>query len=270
MDKKLYAPDIIKLKGVRKFSMVTAYDYTSALLVSMSDIDIILVGDSLGMVMLGHENTLNVTVDEMLIFLKAVKKGAPNKMIVADMPFLSYQIDIKDAIENAGKLIKAGADAVKIEGFEFPIPEITKRLSSMGIPVMSHLGLTPQHVLKFGGFKVQGNTKEDADKIIGASKELEEQGAFCVLLEAVPEEISEMVTKELQIPTIGIGAGRFVDGQVLVWQDLLGINPNRVPKFVRKYANIKDIIIDSLNRYHLDILNSTFPSYEEAHHLKRV
>jgi 3-methyl-2-oxobutanoate hydroxymethyltransferase len=270
MDKKLYAPDITKLKGVRKFSMVTAYDYTSALLVSMTEIDAILVGDSLAMVMLGHENTLNVTVEEMLIFLKAVKKGAPNKMIVADMPFLSYQIDIKDAIKNAGKLIKAGADAVKIEGFEYPIPEVTERLSSIGIPVMSHIGLTPQQVLKFGGFKIQANTKEEADKIVSASKKLEECGAFCVLLEAIPEEISEVITKELRVPTIGIGAGRFVDGQVLVWQDLLGINPNKVPKFVRKYANIKDTIIESLNRYHFDVINSTFPSFEEAYHLKRV
>lgn len=246
----------------KKLSMLTAYDYSIAKIMDECDINGILIGDSLGMVIKGEENTLSVTIDEIIYHTKAVKNGA-NALIVSDMPFLSYHVSIEDAVKNAGRLIKeGGAHAVKLEGGSNVIKQIESIVNAQ-IPVMGHLGLTPQSVNSFGGFKVQGNTSETARQLIEDAKLIEKAGAFSIVLEGVPTKIADMVTNSISIPTIGIGAGINCDGQILVYQDMLGVFGDFVPKFVKQYANIGDIMKDSIKNYILEVNTGAFP--QEKH-----
>ncbi|AXU27539.1 TPA: 3-methyl-2-oxobutanoate hydroxymethyltransferase [Clostridioides difficile] len=247
----------------KKLSMLTAYDYSIAKIMDECDINGILIGDSLGMVIKGEENTLSVTIDEIIYHTKAVKNGVKNALIVSDMPFLSYHVSIEDAVKNAGRLIKeGGAHAVKLEGGSNVIKQIESIVNAQ-IPVMGHLGLTPQSVNSFGGFKVQGNNSETARQLIEDAKLIEKAGAFSIVLEGVPTKIAEMVTNSISIPTIGIGAGINCDGQILVYQDMLGMFGDFVPKFVKQYANIGAIMKDSINNYILEVKTGAFP--QEKH-----
>ncbi len=249
-----------------KLSMVTAYDYSMAKLVDEGGIDGILVGDSLGMVTLGYENTLAVTIDDMIHHTKAVSRGANNALVVADMPFLSYHISIEESIKNAGRLIKEGnAHAVKLEGGRDVIDKIEGIVKAQ-IPVMGHIGLTPQSINMFGGFKVQGKTIEQIQNLIDDAKCLEEAGVFAIVLECIPEKISKIITESVSIPTIGIGAGKYCDGQILVINDMLGMYSDFTPKFVKQYKNLKEDINEAINNYIKDIKTGVFP--EEKHSFK--
>ena len=246
-----------------KISMLTAYDYTTAKLLDEAGVDSILVGDSLGMVILGYENTLQVTVDDMVHHTKAVARAAKRAFVIADMPFLSYHISIEKTIENAGRLIQeANAQAVKLEGGSEIIDKV-EALVKAQIPVIGHLGLTPQSVNVMGGFKVQGKNHHQAQKILADAKQLQEAGVFAIVLECVPEKLAKLVSEELDIPTIGIGAGKYCDGQVLVTQDMLGLYSDFTPKFVKKYVNMGEQIIEAVDRYKGDIQKGLFP--EEKH-----
>lgn len=242
-----------------KITMLTAYDYPLAKLVDESEIDIILVGDSLGMVFSGYENTLPVTMEEMLYHTKAVCRGVTNALVVADMPFMSYQISVEEAVRNAGMFIKEGrATAVKLEGgvaFQNEIRAIVRA----GIPVMGHVGLTPQSVHEMGGYKVQGKTPKAAQKVIEDAKAVEEAGAFSVVLECVPADLAKEISSKLKIPTIGIGAGPDCDGQVLVIHDLIGLFERFLPKFVKRYANIADDIRKAVTNFKDEVVNGHFP-----------
>lgn len=244
--------------------MVTVYDYTTAKIVNETMVNTILVGDSVAMVMHGFESTISATVDMMVTHTSAVKRGAPDKFIVGDMPFLSYRKGLSFAMETVEKLMQAGANAIKLEGVRGH-EEIIKHIIQSGVPVIGHLGLTPQSIHSLSGYKVQGKDPNSYDQILEDSKKLEELGASAVVLECVPECLGDEVTKLLKIPTIGIGAGKHVDGQVLVMQDLLGMNEDFYPKFVRKYMDGFDQTVDALNHYHLDVLNSEFPSQRESY-----
>ena len=249
-----------------KLSMVTAYDYSMAKLVDEGGIDGILVGDSLGMVTLGYENTLAVTIDDMIHHTKAVSRGANNALVVADMPFLSYHISIEESIKNAGRLIKEGnAHAVKLEGGRDVIDKVEGIVKAQ-IPVMGHIGLTPQSINMFGGFKVQGKTIEQIQNLIDDAKCLEEAGVFAIVLECIPEKISKIITESVSIPTIGIGAGKYCDGQILVINDMLGMYSDFTPKFVKQYKNLKEDINEAINNYIKDIKTGAFP--EEKHSFK--
>jgi len=250
----------------KKLSMLTAYDYSMAKIIDASGINGILIGDSLGMVIKGDEDTLAVTVDEIIYHTKAVKKGAKNALIVSDMPFLSYHASIEQAVLNAGRIIKeGGANAVKIEGGSNFIPQI-KAIVDAQIPVMGHLGLTPQSVNAFGGFKVQGKNELAAKKLIEDAVLLEKAGAFSITLEGIPEKVAELITNSVSIPTIGIGAGKNCDGQVLVYQDMLGMFNDFVPKFVKQYANIGTVMREAISSYVKEVQDGTFP--EEKHTFK--
>lgn len=251
----------------KKISMVTSYDYSTAKAAQEADIDMILVGDSLGMVMLGYENTINVTIDEMEIFTKAVSKGANESFVVSDMPFLSCGVNVSETVKNAGILIKAGAQAVKIEGANDEILKEIKTLTDNGIAVMGHLGFTPQYINAFGGFKVQSKTYDKTIKMLEDAKKLEEAGVFAIVLEMVPQESAKYVTQNINIPTIGIGAGVDCSGQVLVIDDMLGRYSNFTPKFAKKYANIYEIMVKSINDYKNDVLNKNFPSENHCFYL---
>ncbi|MDR1135101.1 MAG: 3-methyl-2-oxobutanoate hydroxymethyltransferase [Clostridiales Family XIII bacterium] len=247
-----------------KITMLTVYDYSTAKLMDSCGIDAVLVGDSLGMVMLGYENTLPVTMDEMLHHVKAVARGCENAMVVADMPFMSYQASVTDAVINAGRLIKeTGASTVKLEGGRAVCPQI-KAITEASIPVMGHLGLTPQSINALGGFKVQGKDKSKAEQLISDALLLEESGAFAVVLECVPAELSALITKLLTIPTIGIGAGNACDGQVLVYQDMLSIYPGMRPKFVKQYCDIGSMMKDAFNSYIEETRSGAFPAAEHS------
>jgi 3-methyl-2-oxobutanoate hydroxymethyltransferase len=247
-------------KNQSPISMVTCYDYTFASLINQTEIECLLVGDSLGMVVQGHPSTLPVSLDEMIYHTKAVKRGAPDKFIIADLPFLSYQTSLQDGIFSAGRLIKeTNADAVKLEGADPLSLSLVKRLTEIGIPVMGHLGLTPQSYQTLGGYKVQGKTPQTAEMIFKSSLALEEAGAFSIVLEMIPEELGTSISKKIHIPTIGIGAGRSTDGQVLVIYDLLGMNPEFTPKFLKKFAEIGKIIQSSVQMYHSEVLGKNFP-----------
>ena len=223
----------------RRFAVLTAYDFLSARILDEAGIPILLVGDSLGMVMLGHPTTLPVTLDDMLVHAKAVSRGARQALLVGDMPFMSYQVSTEQAIASAGRFIQeAGMHAVKLEGGGASVIDITKRLTEIGIPVMGHLGLTPQSVHTMGGFKVQGKTEAQAARILADAKGLQEAGAFSIVLEGVPSKLAATITHALRIPTIGIGAGPGTDGQVLVLHDMLGLTSGKAPKFVKRYANL--------------------------------
>jgi 3-methyl-2-oxobutanoate hydroxymethyltransferase len=247
-----------------KISMVTAYDYSTARLVDESGIDSILVGDSLGMVMLGYPDTLSVTMEDMIHHCSAVVRGAKNALVICDMPFMSYQTSVYDAVKNAGRLIKEGkAAAVKLEGgAEFA--EHIKAIVNASIPVCGHLGMTPQSVNAFGGFKVQGKTVEAAKKLITDALALEEAGVFAIVLECVPAELAEYISKLLSIPTIGIGAGVGCDGQVLVYQDLTGIFNDFTPKFVKCYLNAGEMIRNAFVDYNYEVKHGKFPTAEHS------
>lgn len=247
-----------------KISMVTAYDYSTARLVDESGIDSILVGDSLGMVMLGYPDTLSVTMEDMIHHCSAVVRGAKNALVICDMPFMSYQTSVYDAVKNAGRLIKEGrAAAVKLEGgVEFA--EHIKAIVNASIPVCGHLGMTPQSVNAFGGFKVQGKTVEAAKKLITDALALEEAGVFAIVLECVPAELAEYISKLLAIPTIGIGAGVGCDGQVLVYQDLTGIFNDFTPKFVKRYLNAGEMIRNAFVDYNYEVKHGKFPTAEHS------
>lgn len=248
----------------KKITMLTAYDYSMAKLMDEAGINSILVGDSLGMVMLGYEDTLPVTMEDMIHHTKAVATGVKNALVVADMPFMSYQTSVYDAVVNAGRLIKEGrAHAVKLEGGEQVCKQI-KAIVDSSIPVMAHIGLTPQSVNAFGGFKVQGKDVEGAKKIIDAAKSVEQAGAFAVVLECIPEKLAEIITKSISIPTIGIGAGGGCDGQVLVYQDMLGMFSDLTPKFVKRYADIGSQMKEAFLNYIDDVQRGNFPGPEHS------
>lgn len=242
-----------------KLTMLTAYDYSTARLFDEAGINSILVGDSLGNVILGYEDTLSVTMEDMIHHSAAVARGAKNALVVCDMPFMSYQASVYDAVTNAGRLMKEGrANAVKLEGGEEVCPQI-KAITECGIPVVAHLGLTPQSINAFGGYKVQGRDLEAAKKLIDDAVAVEKAGAFALVLECVPTEIATKITEKLTIPTIGIGAGNGCDGQVLVYQDMLGMFSDYTPKFVKQYANVGTIIKDAVTNYINEVNSGAFP-----------
>ncbi|MCM8710268.1 3-methyl-2-oxobutanoate hydroxymethyltransferase [Clostridium sp. SYSU_GA19001] len=246
----------------KKLTMLTAYDYSMAKLIDEAGVNAILVGDSLGMVCLGYEDTLSVTMEDMIHHTKAVSRGVKNALIVADMPFMSYQTSVYDAVFNAGRLIKEGrAHAVKLEGGA-QVAEQIRAIVNCSIPVMGHLGLTPQSINTFGGFKVQGRDADAAKKLIEDAKIIEAAGAFAIVLECIPAKLSEIITSEISIPTIGIGAGKYCDGQILVYQDMLGMFSDFKPKFVKQYADTDSIIKNAIKNYISEVQKSIFPSEE--------
>jgi 3-methyl-2-oxobutanoate hydroxymethyltransferase len=260
--------DFLKMKTNEKIAMLTAYDYPSAKQAEEANVDIILVGDSLGMVVLGYDSTIPVTINDMVHHAKAVKRGAKNTFIVVDMPFLSYHTSIKDTLINAGRIIQeSGAHAVKLEGADEVLEHI-KVLTRAGIPVVAHLGLTPQSVNVLGGYKVQGKDANAALKLIEDAKKCEEAGAFAIVLECVPKQLAKEITKSITIPTIGIGAGSEVDGQVLVYHDIIGYGVDRVPKFVKQYENIHSHIVEGIQAYVDDVKSAAFPEDQHSFSMK--
>lgn len=252
-----------KAKG-EKISMLTAYDYSTAKLMDEAGINGILVGDSLGMVMLGYEDTLPVTMEDMIHHTAAVCRGAKNTLVVGDMPFMSYQVSVEEAVYNAGRLMKEGrCQAVKLEGGASVCPHI-RAITNASIPVMAHIGLTPQSINAFGGFKVQGKSEEAAKKLLEDAKAVEEAGAFAVVLECVPAKLAELISKSISIPTIGIGAGAGCDGQILVYQDMLGLFSDFTPKFVKKYANVGEMMTQAFRDYIADVQEGSFPAPEHT------
>ena len=252
-----------KAKG-EKITMLTAYDYSMAKIMDNSGINGILVGDSVGMVCLGYEDTISVTMEDMIHHTKAVSKGAQNALIVADMPFMSYQTSVYDAVFNAGRLMKEGrAQAVKLEG-GIDMCDRIEAITKASIPVMAHIGLTPQSVNSLGGFKVQGKSEEAAKELIEAAKAVENAGAFAIVLECVPVKLAEIISKEISIPTIGIGAGANCDGQILVYQDMLGMFSDFTPKFVKKYVDLGSIMTEAFKNYIEEVNNGVFPAAEHG------
>lgn len=251
-------------KGHEKLSMLTAYDFGTAKLVDEAGINGILVGDSLGMVMLGYEDTLEVTMEDMIHHSKAVSRGAKNALIVTDMPFMSYQTSVYDAVVNAGRLIKEGkAQAVKLEG-GLEIVDKVEAIVKASIPVMGHIGLTPQSINQIGGFKVQGKSEESGRILIESAKALEKAGAFAIVLECVPSKLSKLITESINIPTIGIGAGNDCDGQILVYQDMLGMFSGFKPKFVKRYSDIGEEMKKSFIEYDKEVKDKVFPGEEHG------
>lgn len=258
MKKSLY--DLLSRKGGAPLSMLTAYDYHTACTIDEAGIDMILVGDSLGNVMLGYDNTLAVTVEDMIHHGKAVCRGAKNTFVVVDMPFMSYQTSVSDAVRNAGRIMKeTNCQAVKLEGGAVYADRI-KAIVEAGIPVVAHIGLTPQSVNMLGGYKVQGKTVEAAQHLIDDAKAVAEAGAFAITLECVPAALAKKVTESVPALTIGIGAGNGCDGQVLVYQDMLGYTDGFTPKFVKKYANLHEVMLEAFKQYKAECENRTFPT----------
>lgn len=251
-------------KNGEKLTMLTAYDYTTAKLLDESGVDSILVGDSLGMVVLGYDDTLSVTMEDMIHHCAAVARGAKNALVITDMPFMSYQTSVYDAVVNAGRLVKeGGAQAVKLEGgIEFC--EHIKAIVKASIPVCAHIGLTPQSVNAFGGFKVQGKGKEEAQRLLDEARAVEEAGAFAVVLECVPAKLAKKISESISIPTIGIGAGAGCDGQVLVYQDMLAMYSDFKPKFVKQYAQVGSVMKDAFRQYIDEVKSGAFPSEEHT------
>ncbi|MDR3253817.1 MAG: 3-methyl-2-oxobutanoate hydroxymethyltransferase [Endomicrobium sp.] len=265
MNKKTVLTILNKKQIGEKITMLTCYDYVTARLISSQDIDVLLVGDSLGNVKLGYENTLPVTVDDMIYHTKSVKRGNEGALLVTDMPFMSYEITVESAVWNAARIIKeSGAEAVKVEG-GIEIIDKVKAIVNAKVPVVGHLGLTPQAINKFGGFKVQGRTEEAHRKMISDAVALERAGVFAIVLEAVPEQLAKEITECLKIPTIGIGAGRYCDGQVLVIDDMLGLFTDFTPKFVKKYASIGEVIKTAVNNYINEVKEGKFPQEENIY-----
>ena len=253
-----------KKRESKKITMLTAYDYPFARIVDEAGIDAILVGDSLGMVVQGLDNTLPVTMDEMIYHTKMVTRAVKNSMVIGDMPFMSYQTGIEDAIRNAGRFIKeAGATAVKMEGGS-EIAGHVRAMTKADIPVMAHIGLTPQSIHRMGGYKVQGKSQESAEKLLEEARIAEDAGAFSLILEAIPLGLAKKITEELSIPTIGIGAGPYCDGQVLVLHDVIGMFERFVPKFVKRYANLKVEALKAVQSYRDEIENGIFPSADQS------
>jgi 3-methyl-2-oxobutanoate hydroxymethyltransferase len=253
----------MKLKK-EKIAMLTAYDYATAKLVDECGVPLILVGDSLGMVVLGYESTIPVTIDVMIHHTKAVTRGTKNALVIGDMPFMTYHTDSNDALRNAGRFLQeANAQAVKLEGGEI-VADKVRRIVDCGIPVMGHIGLTPQFIHQLGGYKVQGKTPEAARQLVNDALSLEQAGAFAVVLEMVPAELSKLITQKLSIPTIGIGAGPDCDGQVQVINDMLGLFTDFVPKHAKQYAQLAGIMRDAISAYHNEVKSSSFPTKEHS------
>jgi 3-methyl-2-oxobutanoate hydroxymethyltransferase len=266
-EKRLTAPDIAGFKGGQvPIVMVTAYDAPSARAVDAAGADVILVGDTLAMVVLGYDDTLQVSTDEMAHHVAAVARTKPHALVVGDMPWLSYHLDREETVRNAAKLVRAGAGAIKLEGGRKRLDAVAAILDAE-IPVMGHLGLTPQSIHAIGGFKVQGRRLEAARTIVDDAVALADAGCFAIVLECVPDGVARMVTDAVDVPTIGIGAGRHCDGQVLVYHDLLGIEDRMIPKFVRRYADVKGVSIDAVTRFVEDVREGRFPSSEETYHM---
>jgi 3-methyl-2-oxobutanoate hydroxymethyltransferase len=271
---KITVPDLLQRKSLAagsrstsaKITCLTAYDYATARLLDQAGVDVLLVGDSVGMVVLGYESTLPVSIEEMLHHTRAVRRGTRRALVVADMPYGSYHSDLSESLRNAMRFVKeAGAEAVKVEGGERRL-ELIVRLTEAEIPVMGHVGLTPQSVNALGGYRVQGKTVDAAEQLLRDARAVEAAGAFAVVLEALPRELAAQITRELRIPTIGIGAGPDCDGQILVIHDLLGLTFGRTPKFARQYANVGEIISKAARDYCEDVRGGTFPSDGESYH----
>jgi len=269
MGVKLTVADMIGMKGKgEKITMLTAYDAGFANLVEQAGIDMILVGDSLGMVVLGYDSTVPVTMDEMIHHAKAVRRGASNSLVIGDLPFMSYQISVEEAIANGGRFMKeAGCDGVKLEGGLEVCPQV-EGLSRAGIPVMGHIGLTPQTAGKLGGYKVQGKDLASARRMLREAKALEEAGAFAIVLECIPASLAQAISAEIAIPTIGIGAGGGCDGQVLVTHDLLGMFEKFIPSFVKTYVHLAPMIKEALDSYRQDVRDNAFPGPEHVFSMK--
>jgi len=258
-----------KKESGRKITMMTAYDYPSARLVDEAGIDTILVGDSLGMVVLGYDSTVPVTMDEMIHHCKAVCRAAKSSLVIGDMPFLSYQVSADKAIENAGRFIKeARCDAVKLEGGSEMAP-VVRAIVKAGIPVCGHIGLTPQTATLLSGFRVQGKDAESASKLVVASKSIEEAGAFMLVMECIPDLLGARISRELKIPTIGIGAGKDCDGQVLVYHDLVGLFERFTPKFAKQYVKLSPLIRDALTQFRKEVEEGAFPGPEHTFAMKQ-
>lgn len=266
MVKKVTVRTLKKLKeNNEKFAVLTAYDYSTAKYIDEAGIDVILIGDSLAMVALGYENTNAIGVEEMSIFTKAVAKGASRAMVVTDMPFMSYTTDIPTALKNLGNMIKLGANAVKLEGCNDYILELIKRSTQTGIPVMGHIGFTPQSQNVIGGHIIQGKTDEAIEELLQQAKQLEKAGAFSIVLEMVPKDGAKYITENINIPTISCGAGMYCDAQVMVCDDLFGKFSEFKPKFARKYGDMKELISDCAKRYKEDVLSGKYPNDEECY-----
>lgn len=269
-NKKVTIPGLFKKKkSGEKITVLTAYDYPTGKILDQAGIDIILVGDSLGMVVLGHENTIPVTMDNMLYHTQAVSRGVENALVVGDMPYFSYHLSVEQTVLNASRFLKeAGAQAVKIEGSSKKRLHLIETMVEAEIPVMGHVGLTPQSICHLGRFQVQGNEKQQAEQILQGAKNLENAGAFSVVLECVPLELARIITESLTIPTIGIGAGPFCDGQVLVFHDLVGYANGYLPKFVKPYLALHDVIQGAVLEYIQDVKNASFPADQHSFHMK--
>jgi len=255
--------DILSMKNSKKITVITAYDYTTSQLCDKAGVDMLLVGDSAGMVMLGYDNTIPVTMDQMCMFTEAVARGRQNALVVADMPFMSYQANRSQAIENAGRLVKAGADAVKLEGGT-EIRDTIHGIVEIGIPVMGHIGFQPQTTTLQEGYKVQAKTKDSAIRLVESAKSLEEAGAFSIVLEMVTREASKIISESISIPTIGIGSGPDCDGQVLVVHDMLGLYEKIKPKFAKRYLELSSDIIHAVESYRNDVVSGKFPGTEHC------
>jgi 3-methyl-2-oxobutanoate hydroxymethyltransferase len=264
---KVTVDELLSMKKRKKITVLTAYDFTTATICDKAGIDVLLVGDSGGMVMLGYNTTTPVTMEEMLFFCKAVSRGSRHAMVVADMPFMSYQVDNTEAVRNACRFVKeAGVDAVKIEGGE-EMADTIRAILRAGAPVMGHIGLKPQTAMLWQGYKVQGKTKEAAEQLIRDAKAIEKAGVYCIVLEKVVKEVAEIITEIVKVPTIGIGAGNVCDGQVLVIHDLLGLYEQMKPKFVKRYAELAQEITNALTSYKNDVESGRFPGEEHSFHM---
>ncbi|MGM0567772.1 MAG: 3-methyl-2-oxobutanoate hydroxymethyltransferase [Elusimicrobiota bacterium] len=264
--KKIRVSTLKKMKeeGL-KISALTCYSYSMARIIAGLDIDIILVGDSVGMVELGYENTIPVTVDDIIYHLKAVSRARSESLLVADMPFLSFNVSREQTLINAGRMVKeGGAEAVKLEGGRVAAGDV-RYLVERGIAVMGHIGLTPQSVHKFGGYRVQGREEKDARRLVDDARALEEAGVFCLVLEGIPEEVAGDISSAVSVPTIGIGAGKRCDGQIMVLNDILGMDLSFKPKFVRRYARLEDVIKEAVSNYSRDVKSVEFPSEDESY-----
>ena len=273
---KITVPALLQRKSAAQFpssqkiTCLTAYDYPTARLLDESGVEVLLVGDSLGMVVLGYESTIPVTLEEMLHHTRAVRRGTRNALVVADMPYGTYHADIAESVRNAVRLVKeAGAEAVKIEGGERRL-ELISRLTEAEIPVMGHVGLTPQSLNALGGFKVQGKTPAAAEQLVRDARAVEAAGAFAIVLEGIPRELASQITQDLRIPTIGIGAGPDCDGQILVLSDLLGLTFNPPPKFARQYARLGELVTSAVREYCSDVRGGKFPSEDESYHMPQT
>lgn len=266
MRKKVTKHTLLEMKSKgRRIVALTSYDYLSTRIIDTSDVDLLLVGDSLGMVVLGYENTLPVTVEEIIHHLKAVSRARPKALITGDMPFMSYQASVEDAVRNAGRLVKeGGAESVKLEGGERYVPVI-RAIVQASIPVVGHLGLTPQSLHEFGGYRVQGKDSESAERLYRDALSLEEAGCFAVVLEGIPWQLAKRITEGIRIPTIGIGAGPHCDGQVLVINDMLGLHENPLPRFVKKYDEFADRMRNAVSAYARDVREGVFPGPEHSY-----